>query len=73
MKTFHINILNSKVTKLLKVLVDLKLNAINPKGNDFAKVIAGFRERAAANGDFPSTAEITAEVEVVRAERYAKR
>ncbi len=73
MKTIEIDILNPKATKLLQALADLKLIAIKPKENTFDKVIAGFRERAAAKGDVPSIEEITAEVEAVRTERYAKK
>ena len=70
MKTIEIDILNPKATKLLQALADLKLIAIKPKEHSFDKVIAGFREQAAAKGDVPSIEEITAEVEAVRADRY---
>lgn len=73
MKTIEIDILNPKAIKLLQALADLKLIAIKPKENTFDKVIANFRAKAALKGDVPSIEEITAEVEAVRTERYAKK
>jgi hypothetical protein len=69
MNTIQIDILNPKAAKLLKDLADLKLIAIRkiPK-NDFVAVLKKLR----ANDIVPSLEEITKEVELVRAKRYAK-
>ncbi|MDD5151494.1 MAG: hypothetical protein PHC28_13635 [Flavobacterium sp.] len=70
MNTIQIDILNPKAAKLLKDLADLNLIAIrkSPK-NDFAAVLKKLRGKDAL---VPSLEEITKEVELVRAKRYAK-
>jgi len=70
MNTIQIDILNPKAAKLLKDLADLKLIAIRktPK-NDFVAVLKKLRANDAI---VPSLEEITKEVELVRAKRYAK-
>ncbi len=70
MNTIQIDILNPKAAKLLKDLADLKLIAIRktPK-NDFVAVLEKLRANDAI---VPSLEEITKEVELVRAKRYAK-
>lgn len=71
MNTMQIDILNPKANKLIKDLADLKLIAIrNPKDDGFLLLIKKLRAKAKNNP--PSLAEITKEVETVRANRYAK-
>ncbi|MFM6975357.1 MAG: hypothetical protein ACKOW2_00705 [Sphingobacteriaceae bacterium] len=68
--TFQVDILNPKATKILMDLADLKLIAIKVDSDDkFLEVVAKLRENAAVNP--PSLEEITKEVELVRAKRYA--
>lgn len=70
MTSLQIDILNPKAEKLLQDLADLDLIAIKQKPEDeFLKIVNRLREKAAENA--PSLEEITAEVEAVRAERYA--
>ena len=70
MNTLRINILNPKAEKLLKNLADLNLIAIEDTGkNGFAVVLKKLRMKAKST---PSLAEITKEVELTRAKRYAK-
>jgi len=70
MDTLRIDILNPKAAKLLKDLADMNLIAIHdtPK-NGFSDVLTKLREKANTT---PSLEEITKEVELVRAKRYAK-
>ena len=71
MITYQVNILNPKADKLLQDLADLDLISIQKSSeDDFIKAINHIREGAAANS--PTLEEITAEVELVRAKRYAK-
>jgi trehalose-6-phosphate synthase len=72
MQFIQIEILNPKAKKLLKELADLKLIAIkeNSSNDNFLKIVRRIRNKAKA--DAPSFAEITKEVESVRAKRYAK-
>jgi hypothetical protein len=71
MDTMQIDILNPKAEKLLKNLEDLKLISIRKSSDDgFLTMVNKFRARAKKNP--PTLAEITKEVELVRAERYAK-
>ena len=71
MNTMQIDILNPKAEKLLKNLEDLKLISIRKNSDDsFLTLINKFRAKAKKNP--PTLAEITEEVELVRAERYAK-
>lgn len=71
MNTMQIDILNPKAKKLLKNLEDLNLISIRkPTDDGFLTVVNKFRARAKSNP--PTLAEITKEVEIVRADRYAK-
>ena len=71
MKTYQIDILNPKAAKLLQDLADLKLISIKESNKqDFMNVVSRLRKKASA--DIPSLEDITKEVEIVRAERYAK-
>jgi len=68
----QIDILNPKANKLLKNLAELKLISIRKPGDDgFMTLVKKFRARA--KSDPPTLTEITKEVELVRAARYAKR
>jgi hypothetical protein len=67
----QIDILNPKARKLLKDLEELKLIAIRKPADDgFMALVKKFRAKAKNNP--PTLEEITKEVELVRAERYAK-
>ena len=67
----QIDILNPKASKLLKNLEDLKLISIKKTTDDgFLTLVNKFRARAKNNP--PTLAEITKEVENVRAKRYGK-
>jgi hypothetical protein len=71
MTTMHIDILNPKASKLLKDLAELNLISIRKStDNGFMSVVK--KIRAKANTNPPTLAEITEEVEFVRAARYAK-
>ena len=64
-------LLNPKAAKLLKDLEELKLISIRTSANDgFLSLINKFRLKA--KNKPPTMAEITKEVEIVRANRYAK-
>jgi hypothetical protein len=70
METMRVNILNPKAAKILKDLADLKLIAIQDTSEDgFANVLKKIRKKAKSA---PTIEEISAEVELVRSERYAK-
>lgn len=72
MDSYQIDILNPKATKLLKNLEELKLISIkSSKDDSFLKVIN--KIRAKAKNKPISIQEITKEVELVRAKRYARR
>ncbi len=70
MNTLRVEILHPKAEKLLEDLADLNLISItsNAKGG-FAGVLQKLRSKSASA---PSLDEITKEVELVRAKRYAK-
>jgi hypothetical protein len=70
MDTMRIDLLNPKAAKLIEDLADLKLIAIHkPTENDFSELVERLRSKA----EFaPSLEEITREVELVRAKRYAR-
>lgn len=70
MDTLRIDILNPKAAKLLKDLADMNLIAIHdiPR-NGFSDVLKKLRKKA---DTAPSLEEITREVELVRAKRYAR-
>lgn len=68
--TLQVDILNPKATKLLQNLADLNLISIKGiKGDGFLQIIDKLRVKAASNP--PTLEEITQEVELVRAKRYA--
>lgn len=70
MNTMRIDILNPKAARLLKDLADLNLIAIQDTSkNGFATVLKKLRSKAKSA---PTLDEITKEVELVRAKRYAK-
>jgi hypothetical protein len=70
MTTMRVDILNPKAAKLLKDLADLNLIAIQDTSkNGFSVILKKLRSKAKKA---PSLAEITKEVELVRAKRYAK-
>jgi len=71
MTTMQIDILNPKAGKLLKNLEDLNLISIRKSSDDgFLTLVNKFRAKAKSNP--PTLDEITKEVELVRADRYAK-
>ena len=72
MASLQVDILNPKAGKLLKDLADLNLISIRKIKNDdsFLKIVKRIRNKAKDNP--PSLDEITKEVELVRAKRYAK-
>ncbi|MBE9461693.1 hypothetical protein ACFP1I_30730 [Dyadobacter subterraneus] len=70
MNTIRIDILNPKAEKLLEDLADLDLIAIQDSSkNGFASILEKLRTKAK---NIPSLEEITAEVELIRSQRYAK-
>jgi uncharacterized radical SAM superfamily protein len=71
MNIIQVELLNPKARILLKDLADLNLIAIKNIGDEsFLKVVMKLRKKAEKNP--PSLEEITKEVELVRAKRYAK-
>lgn len=71
MNTLQISILNPKAGKLLQDLADLNLISIKELADDnFLKVVMRLRKKAEKAP--LSLNEITKEVELVRAKRYAK-
>ena len=70
--TYQVDVLNQKAIKLLQDLADLDLISITQNSEDnFLKVITRLRKKASANP--PSFDEITKEVELDRAKRYAQK
>jgi hypothetical protein len=70
MNTMRVDILNPKATRILKDLADLNLIAIqNSSKNGFVGVLKRLRAKSKLT---PTMEEITKEVELVRAKRYAK-
>jgi hypothetical protein len=70
MNTLRVDILNPKAAKLLKDLADMDLIAIQDiSKNGFSSVLRKLRAKAESA---PTLEEITKEVELVRAKRYAK-
>jgi hypothetical protein len=71
MNTLTIELLNPKAKRLLKDLADLNLIAIQKPNakSGFANVLKKMRSKAIS---VPTLDEITKEVELVRAKRYAK-
>jgi hypothetical protein len=71
MNSIEIDILNPKASKLLEDLADLNLITIRKKSDkDFFKLIKKFRTKA--KNSSITMEDITKEVELVRAKRYAK-
>lgn len=71
MKTVQVEILDPKARKLLQDLADLNLISIKDlAGNNLLKVVGRLRKKTEKAP--PSLDEITKEVELVRAKRYAK-
>ncbi len=72
MTTYQVSVINPKADKLLQDLADLKLISITETSVDdvFLKVVARLRTKAESAP--PSMEEIIAEVEAVRARRYAQ-
>jgi hypothetical protein len=70
MNTMQVDILNPKAERILKDLAALNLIAIKKSSeNEFATVLKKLRSKAESA---PTLEEITKEVELVRAKRYAK-
>ncbi len=70
--TYQVDVLNPKAIKLLQDLADLDLISITQNSeDDFLKVVNRLRKKASINP--PSFDEITKEVELVRAKRYANK
>lgn len=70
--TFQVDILNPKATQLLKDLADLNLISITEQADDnFLKTVKKLRKKATLTP--PSYEEITQEMEIVRAKRYASK
>ena len=71
MDSIRVDILNPKAVKLLEDLAELKLIAIRQSSkSSLADVLKKTRSQSKAT---PSIEEITKEVELVRAKRYAKK
>jgi hypothetical protein len=71
METITVSILNPKAAQLLQNLAELNLISIHiPSEKSFGALIEQMRSKVALA---PSLDEITAEVEAVRAERYAQK
>lgn len=70
--TLQVDILNPNATKLLQNLADLNLISIKGlKEDGFMQILNKLRAKAASNP--PTLEEITKEVELVRAKRYASK
>jgi len=72
MASLQVDILNPKAGKLLKDLADMNLISIREfkESDSFLKVVKKIQAKAKRNP--PSLDDITREVEIVRAKRYAK-
>jgi hypothetical protein len=71
MNSMQIELLNPKAGKLLKELAALNLISIRDSNDDgFLSILNKLRTKAKNNP--PTLDEITKEVEIVRAKRYAK-
>ncbi|MEO8172343.1 MAG: hypothetical protein ABI581_04640 [Sediminibacterium sp.] len=74
MKALQIEILDPKALKLIKEMEARDMIAIKrTKSEGFLKFVKKLRAHAATVGNIPSLEEITKEVEIVRAKRYAKK
>lgn len=70
MDTIQIEILDPKARKLLKNLAEMNLISIRkPSDDGFLSLVNKIRAKAKSSP--PSLDEITKEIEIVRAERYA--
>lgn len=70
--TYQVEIIDPKAKKLLQNLADMNLISIKQdKSRDFLTLVAILRKKAKAHP--PTLNEITNEVELVRAKRYASR
>ena len=70
--TYLVKLKNPKAAKLLVILAEMKLISILNISNDpFLNIVKQLRKTAASNP--PSLAEITKEVKIVRAKRYANK
>ena len=70
--TYLVKLKNPKAAKLLVILAEMKLISILNISNDpFLNIVKQLRKTAASNP--PSLAEITKEVKIVRAKRYASK
>ena len=73
METLQVDILNPKARKLLRELAEQKLISIRkPSYEGLLKIMNEIGERAQNDPDVPTLEEITKEVELVRAQRYAE-
>lgn len=71
MNRIEVDIINPKADKLLRDLADMDLISIRDIADDgFSKLVKKIRSRAQINP--PTMDDITREVEIVRAKRYAK-
>jgi len=71
MDSLQIDILDPRVTKILKNLEQLNLISIRKKkSGDFQKLLKDLRKKS---DSAPDLEEITREVELVRSERYANK
>ncbi|RYY07071.1 MAG: hypothetical protein EOP43_04325 [Sphingobacteriaceae bacterium] len=71
MQTIQVNVLNPKAYKLLQDLAELDLISLGETPvNDLLKTVHELREKTASHPI--SLDEITAEVELVRSNRYAQ-
>ena len=71
MEAITIEIINPKAKQLIKDLADMKLinfSKATDRIADFKKIVTKLRSNS---GSIPSLEEITKEVELVRAKRYA--
>ncbi|RPH29414.1 MAG: hypothetical protein EHM93_17310 [Bacteroidales bacterium] len=73
MEAFRIEILNPKVKTILKQLADLDLIAISKADSSSVALKNLLKKLRTKSDDVPSLDDITKEVEIVRAERYAKK
>jgi hypothetical protein len=73
MEALRIEILNPKVKAILKQLADLDLIAISKTESPSTELKNLLKKLRAKSDEAPSLDEITKEVEIVRAERYAKK
>lgn len=69
--TYQVDILNPQAKKILQQLADRRLISIAETQDNFLKIVSKLRKQASAGR--PSLADITKEVEAVRAKRYAKK